>query len=141
MNTFEEKIGGFLIEFIEKPEEQRVFISARNIPQQGKKTEPLTGPQETAAVTLGREWYESHKGVMLLNFHKDPLAGGMRAQVPPKGQLYRAGVEREESFVMTPKGLVSQGKVGAVKGERQSNIERGNSIMVAKALWTGEWIG
>ena len=140
MNTFEEKIGNFLIEFIEKPEENRVFISARNIPKQGVKTEPLSVPQETAAVTLGREWYESHRGVMLLNFHKDPFAGGMRAQVPPKGQLYRSGVEREEAFVMTPKGLISQGKVGAITGNRTSNIERGNTIMIARALWVGEWI-
>jgi hypothetical protein len=140
VNTFEEKIGGFLVEFIEKPEEQRVFISARNIPRNEARAEPLTTAQETAAVTLGREWYESHRGVMLLNFHKDPLAGGMRAQVPPKGQLYRAGDVREESFVMTPNGLMSQGKVGALTGHRESNIERGNMVMIAKALWTAEWI-
>jgi hypothetical protein len=106
VNTFEEKIGSFLVEFIEKPEEQRVFISARNIPRQGIKTEPLTAQQEAAAVALGKEWYEQNRGVMLLNFHKDPFAGGLRPQVPPKGQLFRAGVEREEAFVMTPKGLI-----------------------------------
>jgi hypothetical protein len=140
VNTFEEKIGGFLVEFTEKPEEQRVFISARNISREGKRSEPLTTQQETAAAMLAKDWYEQHRGVMLLNFHKDPLAGGLRPQVAPKGQLYRAGVEREEAFVMTPKGLVSQGKVGAVKGNRQSNIERGNTIMIATPLWTGEWI-
>ena len=141
MNTFEETIGNFIVEFIEKPEENRFFVSARIAPKPGKPTLPLSKAQEIAAVTLAKEWYEQNRGVMVLNFHKDPLAGGMHAQVEPKGQLYRTGAVRAEAFVMTPKGLISQGKVGEIIEEkRPGNIERGNNVMVAKALWTGEWL-
>lgn len=141
MDKYEQKLGGFLVEFIEKADEKRVFFSARSIPQQGKRGEPLTKDQETAAVMLGKEWFEQNRGVMLLNFHKDPLAGGMRAAVPPKGQLWRSGVVRKEVFAQHAKGAVSQGKVGEIVEEnRPSNIERGNSTMIATPLWTAEWL-
>ncbi len=141
MNKFEEKLGGFLVEFVEKPEENRVFMAARRIPRQGQLQTALSKDEELAAVSLGKEWFEQNRGVMLLNFHKDPLAGGMRAQVPPKGQLYKSGVRRQVHYATAPNGtMVYQGRVGEVEAEVESNIERGNNIMIATAMWTGEWI-
>ena len=85
-------------------------------------------------------------------FHRDPLAGGMRAVRPVTEQLYRSGDTREEAFAVPPSGqfkpnaqgervhAISQGKVGPVTGKMVSNIKPGNATMIATPGWVGEYL-
>jgi len=144
VNKFEKRFGDALVEFSEKENEKFLIIIARRMPQEGKRSEPLTAIEEKVAVDTARSWYEAQTGRVLLRFHKDPLAGGMRAQVPPKGQMIRTGQHRAEVFGTAPGGQpISQGKVGALLNDGQpipGNIERGNNVMLATAAWVGEFL-
>lgn len=63
---------------IEKPEEKRVFFEiSPQKPREGDEPVALTYERETAEALIAKQtWEAKHPGLMLLHFHKDPMAGG-----------------------------------------------------------------
>lgn len=128
----------FTFEEIEKPEENRVIVMFfGSVPREGEQREGLDPEKETSAAGLWKQQYEARTGRMLLRWHKDPLAGGMRAQVQPKGQIWK-GIPRFANAV------VSQAEQNVIAERLASrdpgNAKPGNTLMVATAAWTGEWL-
>lgn len=64
---------------IEKPEEKRVFFEITpQKPREGDEPVALTHERETAEALIAKQaWEAKHPGLMLVQFHKDPMAGGL----------------------------------------------------------------
>lgn len=142
------------VEIFDKPEEERVIFIISGPPAFEGSTSnlSLTAQQEEIAALREKEQWERETGKTIFRFHRDPLAGGMRAVRPTTEQLYRSGETRAENFAVPPNGqfkpnelgekphAISQGKVGAVTGKMESNIRPGNATMVATPAWVGVYL-
>jgi len=137
-----------------------IFLLAGPPAWEGGPPTALDPKVEEAAALMEMTKWQAATGNTCYRFHKDPMAGGLQAVVPPKGQMWRGGEQRSEVFAVPPSGQfkrnektgelhvggISQGKVGPLivdaGGEpilMESNIERGNAQMVATAAWTAQF--
>ena len=68
----------------EKLEEGRVFFEVYPPPGRGDVAEPYTVDQERAQAWLEKaRWEKAHPSSVLVQFHKDPFAGGVRTERTP----------------------------------------------------------
>ncbi len=112
----------------EKPSEKRIFVETRSRapkpPREGDRIdhpEPLLPDQDKITALQAKFDYEQLTGYTVLNFHRDPMAGGLQARVPPEGQVWRALKDDITGVTLAP-----------------GNSKPGNTEMVSKALWVGE---
>lgn len=117
-----------LLNTIVKEEENRVFFEIGGPqPRDGEERERLTLDQEKGEALIAKAKWENKTGHRLLNFHYDPMAGGLKPLVEPKGQVVKRGP------------IVN--KIGRVVGfEEGQNIDTKIQSMRPIGLWTGEWI-
>ncbi len=147
-----------VVEIVDKPEEERViFIIAGPPAFEGGPSLNMTAQEENIAALKEKQRWEQETGQEIFQFHRDPMAGGMRPVRPVTEQLWRtnpAGADgkpmpmRKEVFAATPKGMISLGKVGDVIEDEnkqpvinRSNIKAGQNTMVATPAWVGLYIG
>lgn len=147
-----------IVEIVDKPEEERVIFIIQGPPAfEGGPSLNMTAQEENIAALKEKQRWEQETGQEIFQFHRDPLAGGMRPVRPVTEQLWRTNPSgpdgkplpmRKEAFASTPKGVVSLGKIGATiedeKGNpvvQRSNIRAGQNTMVATPAWVGLYIG
>ena len=146
------------VEIFDKPEEETViFLITGPAAFEGGPPIPLTPQEEHIAALKEKQQFEADHGTEIYQFHRDPLAGGMRPVRPVHEQLWRTNPMgpdgkhlpmRKEKFHMTAQGIVSQGKIGDVVEDEQgnavimkSNIQRGQATMISTPGWVGVYIG
>ena len=111
----------------EKPQEGKPpRIYQRDADDDGKED------LEHAAVLQAKAQYERKTGRTLVRFRRDPLAGGMHAAVPPKGQVINRSGTRYR-FKGHNDGVYSETQV-------EGNLEPGNDIMIATPAWVAEYL-
>jgi hypothetical protein len=110
-----------------------IFIAYDRVTREGDVRRNLSPEEEEAAVLLEKQKYERRTGRMLFKFHRDPLAGGMHAINPPKGQVIREDGDRYRYRLAETDPSMT---ISEVKG----NLEEGNDIMVARPAWVAEYL-
>lgn len=124
-------------EFIHKPEEKRIFI--RVFPKQPREGDAPayfeSAELELAEAMKAKYAAEQKYGVSLLNFHKDPMAGGLFSRNPPKGQVWRPVPPSDANMPKyQPVGGVNPNE------DRSPNIQPRTAEMYNVPMWVGEYL-
>jgi len=119
------------VQKVDKPEENCCILIIT-----GKDGATLSKEDLEAASVIEKRRFETETGRTVYRMGFNPLAGGLRPQREVTEQLYKAGIEREEAFGVSPNGKVrvSQGRVGPVLNNgavRPSNIKSGQQVMIS----------
>lgn len=159
-------VEDYRVEVVDKPEETRViFLISGPAAFEGGPSRTLSMQEEEIAALQEKQRFEQETGREIYQFHRDPLAGGLRPARPVTEQLYRAGEHRKDVYAMPPSGQfkyiegetqgalpppghgIFQGRVGepdiGADGKPiiyPSNIKPGNATMISRAGWTGEYL-
>jgi|SRR5579859_3225671 len=117
-----------LLNTVVKEEERRVFFEfGGRQPRDGEPREQLAPDVEKGEALIAKTKWEEKTGRRLLNFHYDPMAGGLHPHREPNGQVVKRGP------------II--GKAGEYLGfEEGKNSDLVGVIMKNVGMWTGEWI-